>query len=67
MKNNGSGHVPCGAYVVCTHRIFSWETRKRGILWWGISHEESKQEKRGIDQSKMKHFWLKLDLVKEIF
>ena len=39
-----------------TLSISSWETRKRGISWREISHEENRREKRGIDQCKMKVF-----------
>ena len=39
-------------HIAITHRIFSWETRNRGILWRGISHEENRREKREIGRSK---------------
>ena len=53
--------------MASTHRIFSWETRNRGIWWREISHEENRPRKTRNSQSKMKDFWLKLPLVKENF
>ena len=32
--------------LMSRHIVSSWEMRKRGILWWEISHEENKTRKK---------------------